>query len=146
LHIMLRTLFPQMVTSSTSAWPVLKCYGCSPLLINITIMFPTINSHHKWNWEKQGITNTLALPIDKMFCIYLLCPHSEHQNNPFRSEQSKHFHPKNRFIKCETGSNNVKLPKVGSNAILPVPPRKNLEKYLNRHQNPLLMDTIHDHP
>ncbi len=27
---------------------------------------------------KQGITNTLALPIDKMLYIYLLCPHSEH--------------------------------------------------------------------
>jgi hypothetical protein len=38
---------------------------------------------------KQGITNTLALPIDKMLYIYLLCPHSEHQNNPFQSKQSK---------------------------------------------------------
>jgi hypothetical protein len=28
---------------------------------------------------KQGITNTLALPIDMMLYIYLLCPHSEHQ-------------------------------------------------------------------
>ncbi len=40
---------------------------------------------------KQGITNTLALPIDKMLDIYLLCPHSEYQKIPF---QSKHFHPK----------------------------------------------------
>jgi hypothetical protein len=28
--------------------------------------------------EQQGITNTLALPIDKMLYIYLLCPYSEH--------------------------------------------------------------------
>jgi hypothetical protein len=28
--------------------------------------------------ENKGITNTLALPIDKMLYIYLLCPHSEH--------------------------------------------------------------------
>ncbi len=46
---------------------------------------------------EQGITNTLALPIDKMY-IYLLCPHSEHQNNPFQSKQSKHFHQRNQFI------------------------------------------------
>jgi len=46
---------------------------------------------------KQGITNTLALPI---LYIYRLCSHCEHQNNPF---QSKHFQTK------ETGSPNVKL-------------------------------------
>jgi hypothetical protein len=65
--------------------------------------------------------NTLALPIDKMLCIYLLCPHSEHQNNPFQSKQFKLFHKRNWFTLCETGSNKVKLPKVGSNAIVPVP-------------------------
>jgi hypothetical protein len=45
-------------------------------------------------WSKistqQGITNTLALPIDKMLrcctSIYLLFPHSEHQKNPFQSK------------------------------------------------------------
>jgi hypothetical protein len=26
----------------------------------------------------KAFTNTLALPIDKMLYIYLLCPHSEH--------------------------------------------------------------------
>jgi len=71
--------------------------------------------------EQQGITNTLALPIVKMLYIYLLCPHSKHQKKPFQSKQSKHFHQRNRFTKCETGSNKVKLPKVGSNAIVPVP-------------------------
>jgi hypothetical protein len=70
--------------------------------------------------KKQGSTNTLALAIDKMLYIYLLCPHSEHQNNPFQSEQSKHFHQRNEFTKCETGSIKAKLPKVGSNAIVPV--------------------------
>jgi hypothetical protein len=49
----------------------------------------------------------LAVPIDNMLYIYLLCPHSEHQNNPFQSKQS--------------GSIKAKLPKVGSNAIVPVP-------------------------
>jgi hypothetical protein len=49
--------------------------------------------------DKQGIKNKLALPIDKMLlCIYLLCPHSEHQNNPFQSKQSKHFHQRNLFL------------------------------------------------
>ncbi len=38
-----------------------------------------------------------ALPIDKMLYIYMLCPHSEHQNNPFQSKQSKHFHQRNGF-------------------------------------------------
>jgi hypothetical protein len=47
--------------------------------------------------EQQGITNMLVLPIDKMLYIYLLCPHSEHQKNPFQSKESKHFHQKNRF-------------------------------------------------
>jgi hypothetical protein len=61
---------------------------------------------------KQGITNTLALPMDKILYIYLLCSHSEHQKNPFQSKQSKHFHQTNPFTKCETGSNKVKLPKV----------------------------------
>ncbi len=46
---------------------------------------------------KHGITNTLALPIDTMLYICLLCPHSEHQNNPFQSKQSKHFHQRNQF-------------------------------------------------
>jgi hypothetical protein len=54
---------------------------------------------------KQGITNTPAVPIDKMLYIYLLCPHSEHQKK-IRSNL-------NTFTK-ETGSNKVKLPKVGS--------------------------------
>jgi hypothetical protein len=57
---------------------------------------------------KQGITNTLALPIDKLLYIYLLCPHSEHQNNGFQSKQSKHFHPRNQLIWCETGFNKIK--------------------------------------
>jgi len=56
-----------------------------------------------------------------MLYIYLLCLHSEHQNNSFQSKQSKHFHQRNRFTLCETGSNKVKLPKVGSNVIVPVP-------------------------
>jgi len=68
--------------------------------------------------DKQGITTTLALPIDKMLYIYLPWPHSEHQNNSF---QSKHFHQRNWFTECKTHSNKIKLPKVGSNAIVPVP-------------------------
>jgi hypothetical protein len=50
---------------------------------------------------KQGIINTLALPIDKMLYIYLLCPHSEHQK--IRSNLNN----LNTFMK-ETGSPNVK--------------------------------------
>jgi hypothetical protein len=67
---------------------------------------------------KQGITNMLALAIDTMLYIYLLC---EHQKHLFRSKQSKHFHQRNQFNSCETGFNKVKLPKVGSNAIILVP-------------------------
>jgi hypothetical protein len=70
---------------------------------------------------KQGITNMLALPVDKMLYIYLLCPHSKHQKNPFQSKQSKHFHQRNQFTSCETNCNKVKLPKVGSNVIVPIP-------------------------
>ncbi len=39
---------------------------------------------------------------------HLLCPHYEHQNNPF---QSKHFHQRNRFSWCETSSSEVKTSK-----------------------------------
>jgi len=38
------------------------------------------------------------------------------------------FHQRNRFAECETGSNKVKLPKVGSNAIVPVPVRAGRNK------------------
>ncbi len=39
-------------------------------------------------WSKQGITNTLALPIDKMLYINLLCPH---QNVPTTRVGLFHF-------------------------------------------------------
>jgi len=64
---------------------------------------------------KQGITITLALPIDKMLYIYLLYPHSEDQKKICSNLNSL-----NTFTK-KTGSNKVKLPKVGSNAIVPAP-------------------------
>jgi hypothetical protein len=47
---------------------------------------------------EQGITNTLALPINNMLYICILCPHSEHQNNLFQSKQSKQFHQRNQFV------------------------------------------------
>jgi hypothetical protein len=40
---------------------------------------------------KQGITNTLALPIDKMLYIYLLCPHSKHQKKHRRMKKGCNF-------------------------------------------------------
>jgi hypothetical protein len=45
-----------------------------------------------------------------------LCPHSEHQKNI-----SSNLKALNIFTK-ETSSNKVKLPKVGSNAIVPIYP------------------------
>jgi len=54
----------------------------------------------------------IALQI--YFCL-------KHQKTQFQSKHSKHFHQKNQFISCETNSNKVKLPKVGSNAIVPAP-------------------------
>jgi hypothetical protein len=36
-------------------------------------------------------------------------------------KQSKYFHQRKEFTYCETSSNKVKLPKVGSNAIVPAP-------------------------
>jgi hypothetical protein len=43
--------------------------------------------------KKQGVTNTWALPIERRCCT---STYSEHQNNPFESEQSKHFHQRKR--------------------------------------------------
>jgi hypothetical protein len=77
-------------------------------------------------------SNPMALPKDKMLYIYLLCPHSKHQKNPFRSKQSKHFHKKTWFI-CETRSNKVKLPvlkptvKLGQFPVLEPPVMSNLQ-------------------
>jgi hypothetical protein len=57
-----------------------------------------------------------------MLYMYLLCVHTLNTNkNPFQSKQSEHFHQKNWFTQCETDSNKVKLPKIGSNAIVSVP-------------------------
>jgi hypothetical protein len=39
------------------------------------------NKLSNYNLNKR-ITNTLALPMNKMTYIYLLCPHSEHPKNP----------------------------------------------------------------
>jgi hypothetical protein len=49
---------------------------------------------------KQSITNTLALPIDKMMYIYLLCQvHTLNTKKiPFQSKQSKHFHQRNQLL------------------------------------------------
>ncbi len=90
--------------------------------------FPVIPNgcQQKKRAEKQGITDTLTLPIDQMLYICLLCPHSEHQNNLFQFRQSKHFHQRNRFTQCETGSNKVKLSKVGSKATVPGPNKADL--------------------
>ncbi len=63
-------------------------------IVSVSVLVSHIN---------KGITNMLAFPIDKMLYIYLVCPHSEHQNNPFQSKQSI-----NTFTK-ETGSPDVKL-------------------------------------
>jgi hypothetical protein len=64
---------------------------------------------------KQGITNTLALPIDKMLYIYVLCPHSELiKSVPIKTVKT--LSPKKAVLI------RPKLPKVGSNAIIsPVP-------------------------
>ncbi len=48
-----------------------------------------------------------------MLYIYLLCPHSEHPK-----KNRSNLNGLNTFTK-ETSSNKVKLPKVGSNAIVP---------------------------
>jgi hypothetical protein len=101
--------------------------GYKPFIVTKVSQFPN-------DMEKQGITHTLALPIDKMLYIYLLCPHSEHQKILFQSKQYKHFHQKSRFPRCETGLNKVKLPKVGSNVIVPIPVGAEPNKPLARTQ------------
>jgi hypothetical protein len=65
--------------------------------------------------HKQGITNTLALPIDKMLYIYTYSLHTLNTKKIHSNLNSL-----NTFTK-ETSSNKVKLTKVGSNMIVPVP-------------------------
>jgi len=32
---------------------VQECTECSPKLIHTGAVFPTVDSHHKWNWQNQ---------------------------------------------------------------------------------------------
>jgi len=102
----------------TADWRII--IGPGGLLL--VVLHYLLSVFHGWDSKKvnkQGVTNTLALPINKMSYIYLLCPHSEHQKKHlFQFEQSKHFHQRHRFITCETSFNKVKLPKVRSNVIV----------------------------
>ncbi len=67
----------------------------------------------------------LESSVNKMLYIYQLCPHSQH---PKKKNICSNLNSLNTFTK-ETGSSNVKfhssnhgkLPKVGSNAIVPAP-------------------------
>jgi len=56
-----------------------------------------------WRLVIDNGLNTLKTMHHKHMYIYSLGPHSEHQNNPFQSKWSKHFHPQ------ETTSSDVKL-------------------------------------
>jgi hypothetical protein len=92
-----------------STWKLNLNYGMSVVMDFWKVCFLKMQMHNSSNairkisagckdfLIKQGITNTLALPIGNMLYIYVLCPHSEHQNNPFQSKQSKHFHQRNQF-------------------------------------------------
>jgi len=64
--------------------------------------------------QKQGITNTLALSIDNVLYYRV------HTLNT--GKISSNLNSLNTSTK-ETGSFNVKLPKVGSNAMVPAPHR-----------------------
>jgi hypothetical protein len=88
---------------------------------------------------KQSITNTLALPIDKM--LYILSIYCVHTVNTKKIHSN--LNSLNTFTK-ETGSPNMKLvlirklPKVGSNAIVLVPvgagPNKSQPKLIHTLQ------------
>jgi hypothetical protein len=128
------------LTSGHAGWQLQGTCARSLPFVVCSASSPTL---HSGAWDpatsfaatnKQGITNTLALPIEKMLYIYVLCPHSEHQQIPFQSKHSKHFHQKNRFTSCQTGSNNVELPKVGSNAIVTVPVGAGPTKRVSSHK------------
>ncbi len=98
-------------------------YTCHTTKVKISLGPSLMPMHSRC---KQGITNTLALPIDKMLYIYLLCPHTLNTKTICSNLNSL-----NTFTK-EAGSpnvklifNKVKLPKVGSNVIVPVPNKQN---------------------
>jgi hypothetical protein len=60
--------------------------------------------------EEQGITNTLALPIDKDVVQLSYCVHTLEQPKKIHSNLNSlnTFTQKNRFTLCEIGSNKVK--------------------------------------
>lgn len=84
----------------TADWRIMIGPG-GLLLVSSTIYCPCFMGEIAKK-NKQGVTNTLALPINKMSYIYLLCPHSEHQKNICSNLNSL-----NTFTK-ETGSPHVK--------------------------------------
>jgi hypothetical protein len=64
------------------------CKHCAGLLNTKKTVVPLLPSSYTnllWLLLQQGIIHMLALPIVKMLYIYILCPHSEHQKNPFQS-------------------------------------------------------------
>ncbi len=83
------SLFPWVLVDY---WDVLQSKICITSLgtwLPISHLFSKLNlschdgkafsTYEKDVMVKQGITNMLALPIDKMLYIYLVCPHSEHK-------------------------------------------------------------------
>jgi len=74
--------------------------------------------------HSEHITNMLALPIDKMLYMYLLlCTHSEHRKDRFQVHTLNTAKIGSNLNSLntftkETSSNKVKLPKVGSNATI----------------------------
>jgi len=85
----------------TAYWRIMIGPG-GLLLVVLHYLFSVFHGWDSKKVNKQGVTNTLALPINKMSYIYLLCPHSEQQKNICSNLNSL-----NTFTK-ETGSSHVK--------------------------------------
>ncbi len=84
--------------SICSLWLLASMYGAWIRLQIVKLRSWKLLSLTLLSYSKQGVTNTLALPINKMLYIYLLCPHSEQpKKHLFQFKQSKHIHPRNRF-------------------------------------------------
>ncbi len=85
----------------------------------------TMGTYKTWGWKKyigSKESQTCWLCQQIQCCTSTYFVHTLNtKKNPFRSKQSKHFHHRNQFNSCETGFNKVKLPKVGSTAIVLVP-------------------------
>jgi hypothetical protein len=85
-----------------------------------------VGTQHLWFWFQLVTTGChkhagLAIKEEDVVHLPTMSTLWTTKKHLFQFKESKHFHQRNQFTEYETSSKKVKLPKVGLNAIVPVP-------------------------